>query len=399
MWLLLERVYSKLQAADKAGYEATHEHAREISAHIGWDVSDVLAVSGEVGTIEIRGVITNDPDPFAAIFADGNTTYRAIIEAIAVAEADENVKDIVLNINSPGGSFNGMLEAMEAIRHATKPTRAEVGEVAASAAFGLAASADEIVALSKSSQFGSVGVVMDFRISEGTVSITNSGSPDKRPDPATPEGRATIQGELDAAFELFAEAIAESRDIEASEVAEKFGKGGTFFAEKALTMGMVDSVKKSSQNTSNSDTPVKSVKDIIIEPNNDQGVPMDLATLKEKHPELVASLQAEGKSGASTDAVSVERERVKAHMDMAADSGDTKFALECIADGTEITPAVAAMHVMAAGKKAAIESRQGDSLEDLANNDDGTDGGDDAKDKTASDNIMANAAARLNVEV
>lgn len=406
MWLLLEKTYAKLEAATKAGYEATKENAIKISAFIGWELSDIFTVSDTLGMIDIVGVLTSEPDPFAAIFADGNTTYSAIIQAIEAAENDENVKEIVLRINSPGGDFEGMLEAMEAIRTATKPTRAEVRGMAASAAFGLAASADEIVALSKSTQFGSVGVVVDFRIREDVVSLTNTGSPNKRPDPATAEGRAVIQTELDAAFDLFAEAIAESMDIEPSEVAEKFGKGATFFAEQAIEMGMVDTLKKSSQNTGQSSSPSKGSKDNKqSKSNKTQGVQMDLATLKKDHPELVSEIEASVKPVIpapaapapvapldADDPVALERERVNAHLELGEESGDMKYARECIADGTGITAIVNMRHMKAFGKKAAIDSRQGDDV----NLDDP--GSEEEKEKTAASNILKTVANNLNVK-
>lgn len=403
MWLLAKNIWDKLQAATTTGREATREQAIEIAAFIGWEVSDVLTTSGGKGVIDIFGVLTQEPDPFAAVFADANTTYSAIIDAVHAAEGDPDVKEIILNINSPGGQFDGMLETMEAIRETKKPTRAEVGGIAASAAFGLASSADEIVATNRTASFGSVGVVAEFFIDDDMVTITNTGSPDKRPDPATAEGRATIQAQLDDAFNLFAEGIAAGRGIEASDVAEKFGKGGTFFAEKAREMGMVDRVEKSSQNTSQSSstaTPTKasSVKEPkILTTKPVKGVQMDLATLKAQHPELIALIVAEATAGIQTSALEVERKRVNAHLHMGAESGDMDTALAAIKDGSEMDAELTAKYVMATAKKTAIGHRQDDNV-DLDNN--GDDLVDDVeKDKKASDGILSAACSRLNVEV
>jgi len=398
MWLLANKIWEKLRAASIAGREATRDQAIEIAAFVGWEVSDVFTASEGVGTIDIFGVLTQNPDPFAAVFADANTTYTAIIDAIHTAEGDPDVNEIVLNIDSPGGSFSGMLEAMEAIRGTTKPTVARVGGLAASAAFGLAASADSIVATNKTAQFGSVGVAVDFIIWDDEMSITNTGSPDKRPDPTTAEGVAVIQKELDAAFDLFAEGIALGRDIEAADVAEKFGKGGTFFAEQALDMGMVDSVENTKQNTGLSDThAVNDVPKIVTKkPNTTKGVPMDLATLKAEHPELVTAIILAATAGISATAVETERKRVNAHLHMGTESGDMKTALEAIEKGSEMDAELTAKYVMAAAKKTAIDNRQGDDL-DLDNAaDDETDG--KAKDKKVVDGILGAAASRLNVE-
>jgi len=399
MWLLANKIWEKLRAASIAGREATRDQAIEIAAFVGWEVSDVFTASEGVGTIDIFGVLTQNPDPFAAVFADANTTYTAIIDAIHTAEGDPDVNEIVLNIDSPGGSFSGMLEAMEAIRGTTKPTVARVGGLAASAAFGLAASADSIVATNKTAQFGSVGVAVDFIIWDDEMSITNTGSPDKRPDPTTAEGVAVIQKELDAAFDLFAEGIALGRDIEAADVAEKFGKGGTFFAQQALDMGMVDSVENTKQNTSQSSKQAVSAvvpKVATNTTNTNKGVPMDLATLRAEHPELVTAIILAATAGISATAVENERKRVNAHLHMGTESGDMKTALSAISEGSEMDAELTAKYVMAAAKKTAIDNRQGDDL-DLDNaGDDDTDGA--AKDKTVVANILSAAANRLNVE-
>jgi ClpP class serine protease len=75
--------------------------------------------------------------------------------------ADDNVRAIVLNIDSPGGSIFGTEELFNKIMAArgSKPITAVVNSVAASAAFWIASAADEIV-ITPGGMIGSVGVYM-----------------------------------------------------------------------------------------------------------------------------------------------------------------------------------------------------------------------------------------------
>lgn len=95
-------------------------------------------------------------------FGDGSaiTSYGPLHAAIKSATTDPNVKGIVLTVDSFGGEINGLLPVVAAVRdaRAVKPVKAVVGSMAASAAYWLAAQADEIVLSTDISEVGSIGV-------------------------------------------------------------------------------------------------------------------------------------------------------------------------------------------------------------------------------------------------
>src|SRR5688572_10535595 len=74
-----------------------------------------LTVAGSTAQIAIEGVLTKKPDFFALFFGGGNTTYSTIRQALATAEMDPTIKDVVLHIDSPGGSVDGLFETLDAI--------------------------------------------------------------------------------------------------------------------------------------------------------------------------------------------------------------------------------------------------------------------------------------------
>lgn len=91
----------------------------------------------------------------------GMTSYEGLSAQLRDAEADADVASILLDIDSPGGEATGMFAVAEQVRLVgqTKPVTAFVNDMAASAAYGIASAANEIV-VSSTSVVGSIGVVM-----------------------------------------------------------------------------------------------------------------------------------------------------------------------------------------------------------------------------------------------
>jgi ClpP class serine protease len=208
-----------------------------------------LAVEGKTAVIQVRGVLTQAPDFMAEMYGEPNTTYPDLIAALGAAVLDPAVKEIVWEIDSPGGSVDGLFTLLDAIEDARalnrKPMRA-VGINAHSAAYGIAAAVGEIHAASRTSGFGSVGVATSGFVSGGmcgtVVDITSSDAPDKRPNLSTPEGQAVVRAELDQIAAEFMGSIARGRGISPDAVAANYGRGASMLARAALAAGMIDHV-------------------------------------------------------------------------------------------------------------------------------------------------------------
>jgi ClpP class serine protease len=178
-------------------------------------------------------------------YSSGYCTYDDIRAALALADADPNVKRIILNIDSPGGYVSGLLETVKAIEATAKPVIARAS-CALSAAYALAAACDRIEAINEASEFGCLGVAVMYYVDpEHEVTLTNTDSPEKRPDPTTDAGKASIVRYLDATNAWFSEAIARGRSaagkpVTAAEVNADFGRGATLMAADARKRGMID---------------------------------------------------------------------------------------------------------------------------------------------------------------
>lgn len=326
MWLLDEQTLRALRESRALGIKPSEtqlqafEDRALVEARDG-ELPRNMKIAGAVAEVRIEGVLTKTPDFLAWLFGGGNTTYRSIISSLAIAGSDPSVRSVVLHIDSPGGNIDGLFDAIAALQAFKKPLSVKVDN-ALSAAYALAASGGRIEATSAASRVGSIGIVATALVNEDVVEITNTASPDKRPDVTTEEGKAVVRRHLDAVHSLFVEAIADgrtaarSRPVTTDEVTESYGRGGIILAGEAKKLGMIDSIAKPALRA------VGGVMSPAAEAGGaqegEQG-PMDLKLLKASHPAVYEA--------AVQDGVNQERDRVTAHLTLGQSGGPEGMTL------------------------------------------------------------------------
>lgn len=203
------------------------------------EVRDGVAIIPVIGPIFPRANLFT--------WVSGGVSIQTLAKDFAVALADPNVGAIMLNIDSPGGEVTGVHEFAAMVRAARsiKPITAYVLGTGASAAYWIASAAGQIV-VDATAEIGSIGVVCVYQKDKSgkteSFEIVSSQSPRKRPDPATPEGRAQIQTVLDDMADVFVSTVAANRNVSVDKVLSDFGQGGTFIGRRAVESGMVDSI-------------------------------------------------------------------------------------------------------------------------------------------------------------
>lgn len=344
-WLITQDAFNPIAAAIKAGHRATSEEIAAFNAEYGvsgdYPGARIMTKAGNTAQISINGVLSKEPSWMLRFFGGGNTAYSEILSAIAEAERDPSIEQIIFEIDSPGGSTNGLVGAMDAIRDMTKPTSAFVTGTAASAAYGLASQTDRIEAMNRGVMVGSVGIIATYYVDPQEVDVTSSNAENKAPDPTTDEGKATIRQLLDSIEATFIEDIAAGRKTTPEKVKSDFGRGGVVLANDALNRGMIDAIS----NNERSQTPG-------AETSTQEAKYMDLQELKAKHPETYKAAFAEGEAK--------ERDRVSAHLIMGEASGDVKTAIEAVKKGDEMTATYTATYQASAMKNGHIGARQTD---------------------------------------
>ena len=212
-------------------------------------------------SLNISGPLSvSGPSPLARFFGFGGTGYNEIISAAQMIANDQTINNVVLAMNTPGGTVEGMDEAkqaLDALSTAGKVVTAENHGMIASAGYYMAMAANNIKAMSSLAVTGSIGVVvagLDFSgalAANGIrkIKIVSKNAPNKQADPTTEKGQDIIQAQIDAMERVFISAIARGRGTTEADVISNFGKGGLLIAKDpgeenpdALSVGMVDSV-------------------------------------------------------------------------------------------------------------------------------------------------------------
>jgi len=198
-----------------------------------------------VAVVHINGAIV---DGEAGPGQAGGDTITALIED---ALADEDVKALVMRIDSGGGSAlasEQIRQAMQDARARKMPVIASFGPVAASGGYWIGAGADAIYA-SPSTITGSIGVfgiiptfertLKDIGISSDGVSTTPfSGQPDIVGGLNDPT-RALIQGSVGDIYRQFIVLVSASRKLPVAEV-EKVAEGRVWSGVRAKELRLID---------------------------------------------------------------------------------------------------------------------------------------------------------------
>ena len=183
--------------------------------------------------------------------AEGAISSEKFAKEIREARKDEDIKAIVLRVNSPGGSilasdviWREMSEAKKA-----KPLIVSMGEVAASGGYYISAPADTIVA-QPNTITGSIGIFgLMFNVQElindklgVTTDVVSTGELSdfmNMARPLTEVERNIIQSGVEDGYETFISRVAEGRGMHPDSV-KKVASGRVWTGNQAKEIGLVD---------------------------------------------------------------------------------------------------------------------------------------------------------------
>jgi protease-4 len=214
---------------------------------IAWMLFNGNNMSSSVSTphtavIDIKGEIASDAEASA----------NNVIASLHAAFEDRGAQAVVLLINSPGGSpvqagiINDEITRLKALHG--KKVYAVVEETCASAAYYIAAAADEIY-VDKASLVGSIGVLMDGFGFTGLMEklgverrLMTAGENKALLDPFSPQDeadKAYIQGMLGEIHDQFITVVKKGRGDRLKESPDTF-TGLVWSGQQAVAMGLAD---------------------------------------------------------------------------------------------------------------------------------------------------------------
>jgi len=165
---------------------------------------------------------------------------------------NDNVKAVVLRVNSPGGSAiaSEVIRAELKLLHEKKPLVISMGTVAASGGYWIATVGDRVFAQSNTIT-GSIGVVaiipnisgLAGRFALNVDGVKTGAHADifSLMQPRSPESLAVIQRSVDNIYTRFLDRVVEARGLERS-VVEGLAEGRIWSGSDALAHGLVDEI-------------------------------------------------------------------------------------------------------------------------------------------------------------
>lgn len=204
---------------------------------------DALAELHEpaIGVIELNGTIQYDG---SACSPDG---LQYLLER---AENDDDIRGVLLKVNSGGGVATAGEEMAALVRDFPKPIVVASQATCASAAYEISSQADYIFT-DRTTTIGAIGVIMSVTDLSGLydklgISIENIKSADSKDAgagnrPLTEEERAWYQSMVDQINDVFIETVAEGRDMSIEEV-RALANGLPYLGMDAVDNGLADEV-------------------------------------------------------------------------------------------------------------------------------------------------------------
>jgi protease-4 len=220
------------------------------------------SAAGGAGSAKETSVVEGDSAQRVAVVAlDGvimDAASQKFDRLITSVEKDGNVKALVIEIDSPGGSVTASDEMYHRLQKfkQTKPgvpVIVSMGGLAASGGYYVACGADYLVA-QPSTLTGNIGVLMPrYNISElmskygvKETTIVSSGATFKNAgsmfQPENPEDNKYIQDLADKAFTQFKDVVAKGRSGKLKKPLDQIANGKIYLAADALALGLIDQV-------------------------------------------------------------------------------------------------------------------------------------------------------------
>lgn len=215
-------------------------------------IPGLLDIQGSVGVISIQGPLTNKDSWINSYM--GVTSYNSIREAMIYAAQDPGIKQILLNIDSGGGSVAGVDDTgslISLVNDKIKPVTAFTDGTMASAAYWLGASAGKVYA-SKTAMVGSIGVIATHMEQSQALKDAGIGVTVLRAgkykalangvEPLTDAAKAQLQEHLDTAYTVFVQHVADARQVSYAVADSKMAQGREFMGEASVTAGLTDGI-------------------------------------------------------------------------------------------------------------------------------------------------------------
>lgn len=241
------RLHAEGRAAELPEYEAPERIDLASTLSMRRADGGYYITNAGVAVVRVHGSLVQRAGGMDAM--SGMTGYNGLAAQLSAALQSNEVRGIVLEIDSPGGEVAGLAELADYVASADKPVYAHANELAASAAYWLATSADRVYA-PQTAVLGSIGVVMlhvdrSKQNERAGVTYTPIFAGARKVDgasfaPLSDAARASAQSRVDEIYSLFVKQVAGRRKM--TEKAVRETEAGVYSAPEAMKRKLIDGV-------------------------------------------------------------------------------------------------------------------------------------------------------------
>lgn len=258
--------FAPAKTSVEAGLVDSLVYERTINAKFatltGQDVDDVNFVSPGTLVKQVPwSTAYGSKNRIAVLYAVGEINdvsqdginYHNLVPIITELADDDNVKGMVLRVNSPGGSAFGsdqIGEALDYFQSKGKPLAVSMGAYAASGGYWISACADKIFAnpLTITGSIGIFGLIPNVKgladklgVNPQTVSTNPNAQFPSLTESMTDEMKGVMQQYVDRGYEDFVGRVAKGRKMSVPAV-KRIAEGRVWDAVSAKRIGLVDSI-------------------------------------------------------------------------------------------------------------------------------------------------------------
>lgn len=248
---------------DELLYRSDVEEKLKAKLELG-EKDEINFVSLEQVSMKSPTVAKSGKNQIAVLFAEGEITdarinvpsYKGnaitgkLAEDIRKLAKDDNVKAVVLRVNSPGGSAYTSEQIWKEVINlkAKKPIVISMGDLAASGGYYISCAANAIVA-EPTTLTGSIGIFGMFPnlanvkkrlgVSTDVVSTSKFAGFGNQLEPMTADDKALLQSYIEMGYDTFLTRVSDGRGMSKAAV-DSVAQGRVWLGNKAFELGLVD---------------------------------------------------------------------------------------------------------------------------------------------------------------
>lgn len=258
-WAIRESVMNRLLEIVARHADGVKLSTEQIAAAVGpaqgddeRDAEPAYREVGDTAFVTIAGVLAKHASMVNGVSQPQGSSTDRIGSDLFKARANARIKNVVLRVESPGGSVGGISDLGDAIyaMNGEKRMIAFADDQACSAALWLAAQCRELYA-NKAAAVGSIGVIcviedrserakamgLKYHVVKSGPFKGNAGAPIA----PSAEDLQQVQEQVDSLHAVFVQEVARGRGLAVSAVAA-FADGRIFTGQQAADLGLIDGI-------------------------------------------------------------------------------------------------------------------------------------------------------------